>query len=183
MSLPLAAGSWTIDPVHSVVQFSVRHLGISSLRGRFADVAATLEVGDDLESSALSATIGMGSIDTGNPDRDGHVRSSDFFNAEVNPQMTFTSSSIEEAGDGVYHVTGTLALNGNSQTETLTVDFFGMEDNPFDGSVRAGFEARGEIDRTAYGIDWNVPLASGGIMLGKTIGITIDAQLLAPAAD
>ncbi|MEZ5226528.1 MAG: YceI family protein [Acidimicrobiales bacterium] len=183
MSLPLAAGSWSIDPVHSVVQFSVRHLGISSLRGRFGDVSATLEVGDDLGSSQLSAAIGMGSIDTGNADRDGHVRSSDFFNADVNPQMTFSSTAIEDAGDGTYRVSGDLSLNGVSQSETLTVNFFGTEDNPLDGSVRAGFEATGEIDRTAYGIDWNVPLASGGIMLGKKVGITIDAQLVGPAAD
>lgn len=183
MSLPLTSGAWTLDPVHSVVQFSIRHLGISSIKGRFTDAEATLVVGQDLATSSLSATIGMGSIDTGNPDRDGHVRSSDIFNAEANPQMTFTSTEIVPAGDAGYTVTGDLSLHGVTRSETLTVTFFGTEDNPLDSSVRAGFSALGSIDRTAYGIDWNVPLSSGGIMLGKQVEILIDAQLVAPAAD
>lgn len=181
MSLPLSTGSWTMDGVHSVVQFSVRHLGISSIKGRFADTEATLEVGDDLAASSLTATIGMGSIDTGNPDRDGHVKSSDFFDAETNPKLTFSSTSISEGADGTYRVTGDMSLNGVSRSETLDVTFFGTEDNPLDGSVRAGFAATGRIDRTAYGIDWNVPLASGGIMLGTDVDISIDAQLVAPS--
>ncbi|MGH1501917.1 MAG: YceI family protein [Acidimicrobiales bacterium] len=183
MSLPLEAGAWTVDPVHSVVQFAVRHLGISTLRGRFADVDAALTVGDSLEASSLSATVGMGSIDTGNPDRDGHVRSSDFFDADANPKMTFTSTAIEAGSGGDYTVTGDLTLNGQTKSTTLQVDFFGTEANPLDGSTRAGFEARGKIDRTDFGIDWNVPLASGGIMLGKEIDIVIDAQLVGPAAE
>lgn len=183
MSVPLAAGQWNIDPTHSVVHFSVRHLGISLIRGRFSDVEAALDVGADLASTSLSAVVGMGSIDTGNADRDGHVQSSDFFNAEANPKMTFDSSAIEDNGDGSYAVTGELSLNGHTGTTTLAVSFAGTEDNPFDGSVRAGFEATGQIDRTAYGIDWNVPLASGGIMLGTAVDIAIDAQLLAPAAE
>lgn len=180
MSLPLTAGSWALDPVHSVVQFSVQHLGISMIRGRFNEVSASLDVGDDLAGTSLSAEVGMGSIDTGNDDRDGHVQSSDFFNAETNPKMTFSSASIAENSDGNYSVTGTLTLNGQSNEETLAVQFAGTVDNPFDGSHRAGFTATGRIDRTAYGIDWNVPLTNGGIMLGKEVDITLDAQLLRP---
>ncbi len=180
MPLPLASGTWTIDPTHSVVQFSVRHLGISNIRGRFNDVEATLSVGEELATTELSASIGMGSIDTGSADRDGHVRSSDFFNAEVNPKMSFASSSIEAGEGDAFSVSGTMTINGVSKQETLSVTFFGIEDNPFDSSVRAGFEAVGQIDRTAYGIEWQVPLPSGGIMLGKSVDITIDAQLLAP---
>lgn len=183
MSIPLTAGQWTIDPVHSVVQFSIQHLGISLIRGRFAEVEATLDVGADLASSSLGATIGMGSIDTGNPDRDAHVKSSDFFSAEVNPKMTFASSAIEQTGEGSYSVTGELSLNGQTNSETLAVSFNGGENNPLDGSVRSGFSATGQIDRTAYGIDWNVPLSSGGVMLGTDVGITIDAQLVGPATD
>ena len=181
MTLPLAAGTWTIDPVHSVVQFSVRHLGISTLRGRFGEVDATLTVGGDLAATALSAVIGLGSIDTGEPSRDGHVRSSDFFNADVNPKMTFESTSVEAGDEGAYQVTGTLTLNEVSRTETLAVSFFGTESNPLDNSLRAGFSAVGSIDRTDYGIDWNVPLASGGLMLGKQVDISIDAQLVSQA--
>lgn len=183
MSLPLAAGQWAIDPTHSVVQFSVRHLGISLIRGRFADIEATVDVAADLASTSLSASIGMGSINTGNADRDGHIQGSDFFNAEANPKMNFASSTIEATGDGSYTVTGELTLNGHTGTETLAISFFGTEDNPLDGSVRAGFAASGQIDRTAYGIDWNVPLTSGGVMLGTEVDIAIDAQLVAPAAE
>lgn len=183
MALPLPSGTWTMDPVHSVVQFSVRHLGISSIRGSFAEAEASLDVGDDLSATALSATIGMGSIKTGNADRDGHVTSSDIFNAEANPKMTFRSNAISDGGDGGYEVAGDMTINGVTRPETLAVTFFGTEDNPLDGSVRAGFAASGRIDRTAYGIDWNVPLASGGIMLGKEVDISIDAQLVAPADD
>ena len=182
MSLPLSTGTWGVDPVHSTVQFSIRHLGISSIRGRFTDVDASVDVGDDLSSSSLSATIGMGSIDTGNADRDGHVTSSDIFDAEANPKMTFTSTSISSSGDNDYQVTGDMTMHGVTRSETLEVTFFGTEDNPLDGSVRAGFVATGSIDRTDYGIDWNVPLAAGGFMLGTDVAITIDAQLVGPSA-
>ncbi len=181
MSVPLKAGTWNVDPVHSTLQFSVKHLGISSIRGRFSDIEAALDVGDDLGSTSLTATVGMGSIDTGNADRDGHVTSSDIFDAESNPKMTFTSSSIEAGADGSYQVTGDMSLHGVTRTETLDVTFFGTGDNPLDGSVRAGFSATGTIDRTNYGIDWNVPLAAGGFMLGTDIAISIDAQLVGPA--
>ncbi len=182
MSLPLAAGTWGVDPVHSTVQFSIRHLGISSIRGRFTDVDASLTVGDDLAASSVSATIGMGSIDTGNADRDGHVTSSDIFDAQANPKMTFVSTSISAEADGTYTATGDMTMHGVTRSETLAVTFFGTEDNPLDGSVRAGFLATGSIDRTHYGIDWNVPLSAGGFMLSNDVAISIDAQLVGPSA-
>lgn len=183
MSLPLPSGTWTIDPVHSSVQYSIKHLGISFTRGRFNEFSATLDVGDDLNSTTLTAEVGMGSIDTGNDDRNAHVRGTDFFNADANPKMTFQSELITPVGASTYSVEGTFTLNGVSNPESLTVEFFGLEDNPLDGSRRAGFTATGHIDRSAYGIDWQVPLASGGIMLGKEVDITIDAQLVGPPAD
>lgn len=181
MSLPLSGGNWTLDPVHSNIGFAVRHLGISTLRGRFGSAEATLTVGDDLASSALNAEIDMSSVDTGNADRDGHVKSTDFFSVETQPKMTFTSESIEAVGDNRYRITGTLTLNGHSQSETLDAEFFGTESNPLDGSTRAGFEATGRIDRTAYGIAWNVPLEAGGVMLGTDVDITLNTQLVGPA--
>jgi polyisoprenoid-binding protein YceI len=181
MSLPLSSGRWTLDPVHSNILFSVRHLGISTLRGRFVQAEASLDVGDDLDTSSLAAEVELSSIDTGNSDRDGHVRSSDFFSVDTRPKMTFHSSSIEELADGRYRFTGTLALNDHSQEETLEAVFFGTEKNPLDGSTRAGFEATGRIDRTDYGINWNVPLDSGGLMLGTGIDITINTQLVGPS--
>ncbi len=183
MALPLAAGDWNLDPAHSVVGFAVRHLGISTIRGRFTDTNATLVVGDDLGSSALRAEVQMASVSTGDPNRDGHLQSTDIFNVESQPTMSFVSTAIVEAGDGRYRVTGDLTLNGNTHPETLDVEFSGTETNPMDSSSRAGFAASGSIDRTRYGIDWNVPMPGGGAMLGNDIALTLDAQLVGPAAE
>ncbi len=181
MTLPLSPGTWNVDPAHTVVGFAVRHLGISAIRGRFGDVAASVAVGEDLSTSALTAEIDMSSIDTGNPDRDGHVRSSDFFSLETHPKMSFVSTGITASGGDGFRVAGNLTINGHTQPETLDVEMFGLEDNPFDGTRRAGFAATGRINRVDYGIDWQVPLASGGIMLGQEIDLVIDAQLVGPS--
>lgn len=183
MALPLSKGDWTMDPAHSVVGFSVRHLGISTIRGRFTDASATLSVGDDLASTALSAEIEMASVSTGNEGRDGHLQSTDIFNVESQPKMSFASTSITEAAGGGYQVTGNLTLNGTTHPETLDVEFFGTETNPMDSSSRAGFAASGKVDRTKYGIDWNVPMPGGGAMLANDIAVTLDAQLVGPSAE
>lgn len=183
MALPLDTGVWNLDPAHSVVGFSVRHLGISSVRGRFTDVAASLTVGGDLASSTLQAEVEMASVSTGNEGRDGHLQGTDIFNVESQPKMTFMSTSIAESGDGHYQVTGEMTINGTTRPETLDVEFFGSQTNPMDNSVRAGFAATGSIDRSAYGIDWNVPIPGGGMMLANTIAVTLDAQLIGPTAE
>ena len=181
MALPLTSGDWALDPAHSVVGFAVRHLGISTIRGRFTDVNATLRVGDDLAGTSLEAEVEMASVSTGNEGRDGHLQSTEIFDVETQPKMRFASTAISEAGDGRYHVNGDLTLNGTTRSETLEVEFFGSETNPMDGSRRAGFAASGAIDRTEYGIDWNVPMPGGGGMLATTIAITLDAQLVGPS--
>lgn len=183
MSLPLTSGSWSLDPAHSVVEFTVRHLGISTIRGRFTDVSATLDVGEGLGESSLAAEVGMASVTTGDENRDGHLRSTEIFDVETQPKMNFASTGITDAGDGHYRVTGDMTINGTTNSETLDVTFGGTESNPLDGSTRAGFSAAGSIDRTVYGIDWNVPMPGGGSMLATTIDLVIDAQLVAPTAD
>jgi polyisoprenoid-binding protein YceI len=183
MALPLTPGDWTLDPAHSVVGFSVRHLGISLIRGRFTDVTATLTVGADLGASGLFADVAMASVTTGNEARDGHLQSTEIFNAENQPTMSFRSTSIAEAGGGRYQLVGDMTINGTTRTETLDVELVGTETNPMDSSLRAGFAATGSIDRTAYGIDWNVPMPDGGGMLAATIDITLDTQLIGPSAD
>lgn len=181
MSLPLTSGTWSLDPAHSVVEFSVRHLGISLIRGRFTDVSATLDVGGELDGSVLSAEVAMASVTTGDENRDGHLRSTEIFDVETQPKMGFTSTAITTAGGGRYQVTGDMTINGTTNSETLEVHFGGTEGNPLDGSTRAGFSATGSIDRATYGIDWNVPLPGGGAMLSNTIDLTLDAQLIAPS--
>ncbi len=183
MSLPLTSGAWSLDPAHSVVEFTVRHLGISLIRGRFTDLSATLDVGSDLGGSVLSAEVAMASVTTGDENRDGHLRSTEIFNVESQPKMGFTSTAITDAGDGRYQVVGDMSINGSTNIETLEVQFGGTENNPLDSSTRAGFSASASIDRSAYGIDWNVPLPGGGSMLSNTIDLTLDAQLVAPSDD
>ncbi|MGH1488828.1 MAG: YceI family protein [Acidimicrobiales bacterium] len=179
MALPVQQGEWTLDMAHSTIGFAVAHLGITTVRGRFTAGSAKLAVGADLASSSLTTEIAMASVDTGNSDRDGHLRSTDVFNVETQPTMAFQSTSISETGDGSYQVTGDMTINGQTKPETLSVTFSGTEVFPMDGSSRAGFSASGTIDKTAYGIEFNVPLAAGGFMLSDNIEVTIDAQLVA----
>lgn len=179
-TLPLTAGTWTLDPMHCTVEFTARHMGISKVRGRFHDFTAQVEVGADLATTRLHAAVDLSSVDTLNPDRDAHLRSSDFFDADEHPQMTFTSTSVEEAADGRYRVTGDLTINGVTRSETLDVVFNGTETFPGDGSLHAGFEATGAINRKDYGVDFNVPLGAGGFVIADRIGIELDIQLLAP---
>lgn len=180
MALPIQQGTWSLDSAHSGVAFAIRHLGISTIRGRFGTVEATLTVGQDLASSSLTAEVDMSSVDTGNPDRDAHLRSTDIFDADSQPTMSFRSTAITEArGDHHYSVTGDLTIHGHTQEETLDVTFNGIETNPVDGSTRVGFEACGAINRADYGITWNVPLESGGGMLSESVDIVLDAQLVA----
>ena len=179
-SLPLAPGAWRLDPVHCTVEFTARHMAISKVRGRFHTFDAEIVVGDRLDTSSLRATVDLSSVDTNNPDRDEHLRNSDFFDVERHPTMSFVSTSIDEVGDARYEITGDLTINDTTRSETLDVAFHGVETFPGDGSVHAGFEATGTIDRTDYGIDFNVPLGAGGVVISNRIGIELDIQLLAP---
>jgi polyisoprenoid-binding protein YceI len=179
-SLPLTPGTWTLDPVHCTVEFTARHMGISKVRGRFHAFDATVVVGDSLETSSLSATVDMSSVDTNNAVRDAHLRNSDFFHVDQHPEMTFQSTEIASAGDNTYVIIGDLTINGTTRQEQLDVVFHGTETFPGDGSFHAGFEATAAISRTDYGIDFNVPLGAGGFVISDKIGIELDIQLLAP---
>jgi len=181
-TLPLSPGHWTLDPVHCTVEFTARHMAISKVRGRFLDFDGTVTIGETLETSLLAATVDLASVDTNNGDRDTHLRNSDFFNVDTHPQMTFTSTQIAHASGSDYSVTGDMTINGITRSETLDVTFHGTETFPGDGSFHAGFEATGTINRTDYGVDFNVPLGAGGFVISDKIGIELDIQLLAPKA-
>jgi polyisoprenoid-binding protein YceI len=180
-TLPLAAGTWTADANHSTVGFTVRHLGLSKVRGRFEDVTATLVVGTDLASSTVTAEIDMASVSTGNTDRDTHLASSDFFNAEKNPKMTFRSTSIEGSGDD-YTLVGDLTLNGVTKPVELDVEFFGTSVFPVDQSTHAGFTATGSLSRKDFGIEFNMALGGDKVMISDKVALELDIQLVAPAA-
>jgi len=178
-TLPLAAGTWTADPAHTTVGFVVRHLGLSKVRGRFDGVSAQLVVGDDLASSSVSAEIEMGTVRTGNADRDAHLASSDFFNAETNPTMTFVSRRIAGADD-TYTLIGDLTINGITKPVELDVEFFGTSVAPMDQSTRAGFSATGTLSRKDFGIEFNVPVGGDKMLISDKVTLELDVQLVAP---
>jgi len=176
-SLPLTAGTWNVDPAHSGVGFVIRHLGLTNVRGRFDRFDGTLVVGQSLADTRLTANVDLTSVNTNEPDRDAHLRSTDFFNADANPTMTFASTSVRRDGDD-YELVGDLSINGIVQPITLTVEFFGKETHPADGSLRAGFSATGELRRGDYSINFNMPLGMGKLALGEKVKIELDAQLV-----
>ncbi len=178
-TLPLTAGTWVADPAHTTVGFVVRHLGLSKVRGRFDGVSAQLIVGDGLATSSVSAEIQMGTVTTGNTDRDAHLASSDFFNAETNPTMTFVSTSITGEGEE-YTMTGNLTINGITKQVELDVEFFGTSVFPMDQSTRAGFSATGTLSRKEFGIEFNVPLGGDKVMIADKVALDLDVQLIAP---
>jgi polyisoprenoid-binding protein YceI len=179
-TLPLKSGSWALDPAHSGVYFKVRHLGLTNVRGEFNTFDAALNVGDGLESTSFTATIDITSVDTNQPDRDTHLKTTDFFSADEHPTMTFESTSIKDAGEGEYEADGNLTINGITQPVHLEVEFGGHEVFPGDGKVRAGFVATAQIMREDFGIDFNMPLGMDKFALGKKIDIEIDVEFIEP---
>lgn len=180
--LPLTAGQWTIDPAHTDVGFTVRHLGLAKVRGRFGDVTGSVEIADDVSTTTVEAVIALNSVSTGNADRDGHLLSSDFFNAAANPTMTFRSTGVAGDADD-YTLSGELSLNGFTRPIELDVEFFGTSEFPADQSTRAGFTATGELSRKEFGIEFNMPLGGDKVMISDKVALELDVQLVAPAAD
>lgn len=181
LTLPLSTGTWAIDPAHTVVGFSVRHLGVSKVRGRFRGIDGSLTVGDSLHTTSVSATIDMSTVDTGNPDRDTHLRSADFFDAASNPKMQFVSTDISGSGEE-YVLHGDLTINGITRPVEFDVEFFGTSVFPMDQSTRAGFSAASQISRKDFGIEFNVPLGGDKVMISDKVVLDLDVQLVAPSA-
>jgi polyisoprenoid-binding protein YceI len=174
--LPIAPGTWALDPFHSSVNFTIRHLGIAKVRGRFTGFDTELHVGRTVEETRVSATIDLASIDTGNADRDAHVRASDLLDVEKRPTMTFRSTRVSGAGED-WTMDGELTIGDVTRPVTLAVEFGGLVDVPMEGAGRhAGFEATGEIRRSEYGLDF----APG--LLGEVVKIQLDMQFVEPAA-
>jgi polyisoprenoid-binding protein YceI len=172
-ALPLAAGNWALDPLHSAVNFTIRHLGIAKVRGRFTSVRAELYVGGTAEEIQVSATVDLASVDTGNPDRDAHVRASDLLDVEKRPTMTYRSTRVW-GEDEDWTMEGELTIGDVTRPVTLAVEFGGLVDVPIDGSRHAGFEATGEIRRSDFGLDF----APG--LLSDVVKIQLDMQFVEP---
>lgn len=179
-TLPLAPGRWTLDANHSAVGFSIRHLGVSKVRGQFRSFDAELVVGDSLATSSVTATIQVASLDTANADRDAHVLSPDLLDVAVRPTISFRSTSITGSGSD-YEVEGELTIGEITRPTSLTVEFGGTEPFP-GGPIHAGFEAVTEIRRKEFGIDIAMPPGVSGALLGDVVKVELDVQLLEPAS-
>jgi polyisoprenoid-binding protein YceI len=176
-TLPLAPGRWAVDPAHSSVGFTVRHLGVSKVRGRFASFDAEVVVGEDLAGTSVAATIDLASVDTGNADRDAHLQQPDLFDVANRPTLSFRSTRVVEDGDG-WRLEGDLTLGDATQPVSLAVELGGVEVHPGDGRRHAGFEAHGEVRRDLLGVAPGMPAA----MLGNVVKVELDLQLLEPDA-
>lgn len=177
--LPLSLGTWTADPAHSSVGFTIRHLGVSKVRGRFGSFDAKAVVGDTLQTSSIEAVVQLGSVDTGNGDGDGdgHLRSPDLLHVERRPTMTFRSTRID--GNGAdWTVLGELTIGEVSAPLQLDVEFGGIEEYP-GGTRHAGFEARGELRRRDFGLEFSLPPGTAKL-LGDVVKIELDVQLVEP---
>lgn len=169
------AGTWVVDPVHSEVSFTVRHLMVSKVRGRLTRFDGVLVTAANPLDSSVEARVDLSSIDTGNTDRDAHVRSADFLDVEQFPELTYRSTGIRAAGDG-FVVDGELSLHGVTQQVLLELEVNGFQANTPMGDSRVGFSARAEIDRTDFGVEFNAPLDNGGVMLANLIQITLEVE-------
>lgn len=176
----LVPGKWTFDPAHSEVGFVVRHAGISKVRGSFHTVSADFVVGEQLEDSTLEAVIETTSVDTGDENRDGHLRSSDFFNVEQFPEMTFRATAFH-LGGGEGTITGDLSINGVTKSVVLDTEFNGVVVDAFE-ATRAGFEATTTISRKEFGLTWNAAIEAGGVLVSDKVVINLDVAFTAPQA-
>lgn len=177
----LVAGTWKIDPTHSDLSFSVRHLAISKVKGVFKTWDATVITGDTIADTQIEASIDVASVDTGQEARDQHLQSSDFFLVEEHPQMTFKSTSVTADGDD-FTIEGDLTLRGVTKPVTLKGELGGVITDGY-GQTKAGATATTKINRKDFGVNWNAALEAGGFTLGDEVTISVDIQVvLQPAA-
>jgi polyisoprenoid-binding protein YceI len=172
-----AAGTYVIDATHSDVRFQVRHLGLSKVTGGFSSFAGTVEIGEDLLESSASVELDVQSFSTGNADRDAHVLSADFLDADAHPTIRFASTGLR-AHKGAWLLDGDLTIKGITRPVTLDVAFEGAGTDPW-GNGRIAFEASAQINREDFGITWNQALEAGGVLVGRTVKIEIAAQAVA----
>lgn len=168
------AGTWAIDPVHSEVSFTVRHMMVSKVRGVFRDFEGTIVTAIDPLESTATASIALASVDTGNAQRDAHLRSADFFATDVHPRMTYRSTGVRRDGEA-FVLDGELTLGAVTRPVTLDVTLNGFAPDPY-GGVRAGFSAIGEINRKDFNVSWNAAIEGGGVVLADKVTLTLEIE-------
>ena len=168
----LTAGTWTVDPTHAEVGFVARHLMVAKVRGRFTEVSGTVEVGETLAETSVRAVASAASVSTNQADRDGHLRSADFFDVETYPELTFVSTSVSSDS-----MTGDLTIKGVTRSVTFDLEFDGVQADPW-GNTKAGFTATTAINRSDWGLTWNAALEGGGVLVSDKIALTLEIELL-----
>lgn len=169
-------GVWNIDPAHSSIQITVRHLVVAKVRGVFKDFSGQITIGERPEDSSVSVEVNMASIDTAQADRDNDLRSSNFFDVEKYPTGTFRSTGLQIKGEGEeFYVDGELTIAGVTKPVQLLASYGGPATDPY-GNQKLGFSAATEINREDFGLTWNVALETGGVMVGKTAKVEIEIE-------
>jgi polyisoprenoid-binding protein YceI len=169
----IPTGTWTIDPSHSSVEFTVKHMGIATVRGQFTQFEGTIE--SDGERASVTGTVDASSVTTHNQQRDEHLASNDFFGVEENPQITFKAESLELGEDGTVKIPGQITLKGVTKEIELTGDYAGAGVDPW-GNERVGLEVSTKLDRRDFGLEWNQPLAGGGLLVSNGVTLMLSAS-------
>jgi polyisoprenoid-binding protein YceI len=171
--------AWQIDNVHSHVGFSVKHMMVTTVRGQFRSYRGKVNLDPkDFARSTFEGEIDVASVDTGNPERDNHLRTGDFFDAQNHPTITFKSSRIVPKDDGQYEVTGNITIRGVSKPIVLDVEFLGTSKNPY-GKTVAGLSVRGTLNRKDFGVNFNAVLETGGVAVGEKVKLEVDVEAVA----
>jgi polyisoprenoid-binding protein YceI len=169
----IPTGTWTVDQAHSKVGFAVKHMGIATVRGEFKDFEGTLEIADDLSSAKAYGTVKPASVDTNEPQRDAHLRSPDFFDADTYPELTFESTNIEAVNEDTFRITGNLTLHGVTNEIVLSAEVHGTDVDPY-GNEKVGLEITGQLSRGEFGMKFNQALGSGNMLVADKVKLALD---------
>ncbi len=174
----MATTKWAIDPTHSEIGFKVKHMMFTNVSGKFENYDATITTdGDNFENASISFSADVNSVDTRNADRDNHLKSADFFDAENHPKLTFKASSFTKVDDDNYELSGDLSLRGVTKFVKLPVEFSGLMKDPW-GNTKAGLNISGKISRKDWGLNWNSALETGGVLVSDDVRLNIELQLV-----
>ena len=172
----LSTGTWNVDPSHSSVEFQVKHMGLATVKGFFGEFAGQVQVDENGDVTA-EGTVEAASLNTRSPQRDEHLRSADFFDAENHPEISFRSTDIEAVDQDTYRITGDLTIRGTTNQVVLHAVTSGTDVDPW-GNTRVGVEAAGEIERADWGLTWNQALESGGVLVAKKVKLQLELSVV-----
>ncbi len=176
---PSWSGDWEADPAHSTIRFTARHAMVAKVSGAFDDIEVKIHADADRpEASSVAVRIGVASVNTRNAQRDEHLRSADFFDAEKYPFITFVSTSMEEVDDMAFMVTGELTIRDITKTVVIPVDVIGVAKDPFGAGIRAGFAGKRRMNRRDFGLEWNVPLDTGGVLVSEKVELDFEISAI-----